>query len=65
MMTDKQDAILSGDGSKKLWQNINRVRDFNETAHTAIYHLACRCQELEAVIRNLQQRVDRLEQERR
>jgi len=64
MMTD-DDKILSGTGSKKLWRDINKVRERDEVIHGAIFHLACRCQELETIIRNLQQRVRRLEGERR
>jgi hypothetical protein len=65
MIANKEDRILSGPGSKKLWRDINKVRNFDETTHTAIFHLACRCQELETVIRNLQERLGQLEQERR
>lgn len=61
-MSKKQSRILSGNASKTLWRDINKLRDHSPEAHMAIYHLACKCQELEVMIEDLQNRITVLEQ---
>lgn len=56
--------ILSGSQSKTLWRDINKLANYSEPTHFAIYHLACKCQELEVLVRDLQQRVAELENEK-
>jgi hypothetical protein len=46
MKKKKDTSIFSGDNSKLLWKDINSIED--EKIHTALYHLGCKCQELEA-----------------
>jgi hypothetical protein len=49
--------IFSGKQSKDLWDDIHAVR--NEE-HDALYHLACRCQDLESVVEDLIDKLDDL-----
>lgn len=44
-----EQGIFNGKNSKQLWDDINSIKD--KKTHTAIYHLACKCQELEALVR--------------
>lgn len=60
---DYQERILSGTRSKAVWRDINKLRDYSEPTHFAVYHLACKCQELEALLRDLQQRIGKLERQ--
>jgi len=53
-----KERIFSGKPSKSMWEYINKLRDYSEPTHMAIYVLACRYQELEALVRKLQQRVE-------
>ena len=53
---NEQPYIFSGDDSRTLWKDINRVSKHNrkdEDIHSALYHLGCKCQELEAIVRRL------------
>lgn len=48
----KKVFIFSGIKSKRLWKDINSIED--ECIHKAIYHLGCKCQELEEIVRDLE-----------
>lgn len=50
---------FSGETSKSLWQNINRVKP--SRARLAAYSIACRCQELESMVYRLEARITQLE----
>jgi len=47
LMADKK-CIFSGKDSQSLWDDINAVK--NEAVNKALYHLGCKCQELEVKI---------------
>jgi hypothetical protein len=48
-MSKKKDSyIFSGANSKRLWEDINNIEDVK--IHRALYHLGCKCQELEALV---------------
>ena len=47
----KNKKILSGDASKKMWEEINRIQ-YDEIVD-ALYSIACKCQELEAKVDKL------------
>lgn len=49
----KKVFIFSGIKSKRLWKDINSIED--ECIHKAIYHLGCKCQELEEIVRKLEE----------
>ena len=47
----QEDRIFSGDDSRLMWDEINSIK--NEKVQDALYSIACKCQELEAVVRKL------------
>lgn len=51
--------IMSGDRSKPLWADINAVP--SRKARMAIFHLGCRCQELESLVDLALERIEELE----
>jgi polyhydroxyalkanoate synthesis regulator phasin len=53
--------IFSGKNSKGLWKDINRTKP--RRTQEALYHLGCKCQELESIVEKLEQRIARLEAE--
>ena len=40
--------IFSGKESQSLWDDINAIED--EAINNALYHLGCKCQELESKV---------------
>lgn len=50
----KPKPIFSGDNSRKMWDEINSARTIADL-RAALYSLGCRCQELEAEVRKLQE----------
>jgi hypothetical protein len=60
----KKEKIFSGDNSRTLWEYINRVADGTiDDACEALYLMGCKCQELEAVVDRLEERIDLLNEE--
>jgi hypothetical protein len=57
MSADKTDMIFSGDASKSLWKDIWKVKrrrkKIARAAFNALYHLGCKCQELETKVQQL------------
>jgi hypothetical protein len=51
--------IFSGEDSIDLWDDINAVK--KRKIHDALYTLGCRCQELESVVHQLEERIAELE----
>jgi hypothetical protein len=51
------EEIFSGEYSEEMWKFINRHARDEDTRHSdtysALYIMACRCQELEAVVRRV------------
>ena len=43
--------IVSGENSKPFWNNINSLKDTNEDVWNVVYHIGCKMQELESVIK--------------
>jgi hypothetical protein len=52
-MKGRRKRIFSGDESIPLWENINNAKTITELRH-ALYHLCCKCQELETIVRESQ-----------
>lgn len=50
----KPKPIFSGDNSRELWNEINSAKTISHL-RAALYSLGCRCQELEAEVRKLQE----------
>lgn len=51
--------VFSGKYSKDLWKNIKRVKD--KKTNWALYDLGCYCQDLESLVRALENRIAKLE----
>lgn len=54
MKRKKEPRLFSGKESRQLWKDINATKDSTPLVWWAIYALACRCQELEEVVRRLE-----------
>lgn len=50
--------IFSGDDSIRLWDEIDNAKTISQL-RSALYVMACRCQELEAVVYSLKQKSKR------
>ena len=48
----KRPAIFSGEGSRDMWRTINGANTMQEL-RSALYIVACRCQELESEVERL------------
>jgi len=51
--------IFSHDHSQDLWKAVKKVK--SDKIHDALYTMGCYCQELEAVVHRLEERIAKLE----
>lgn len=57
-MTEEPKRIFSGDESREFWNAINSLKGKNQEV---LYWFGCKCQELEALVCKLQDRIAELE----
>lgn len=53
--------IFSGKNSKDFWRAVSKTRKDGKRTEDAFYLLGCYCQELETIVRALEDRLARLE----
>lgn len=59
----KPERIFSGESSKRMWKQINDLREHSPRVRDVAYDLGCRCQGLEAIVRRLEEKLDALTSE--
>lgn len=52
------ERIFSGESSKRMWKQINELREHSPRVWDVAYDLGCRCQELEAIVRRLEEKLN-------
>lgn len=58
-ITDMKNMIMSVDASRRPWKQINSIKRFK--TRMAVYHLGCKCQELESKLDGALDRIEALE----